>query len=299
MEQKLSRAFFWPVNRTIVRSLKFSATLVWQRVVYRVLWHASPRHAVDRAIRMSLTPPRQAFSDAEFALLEQASPLAVHSASGRLQAWRWGRVADPAVVLVHGWGGRGTQLGAFVAPLLARGFSVVAYDAPGHGMSGRGESSLPQFLQALDAMLDHLGPVHAMVGHSVGGAVTAMALARRAAAERAVLIAPPASLSDSMHRIAKALAWPEELHARMRRRIEQRFGMNWDEFEAENSRGAQPLLVIHDSQDRDVPLREGRRHERNWPRGRLLETRGLGHRRILAAPLVIQAVADFIAGESA
>jgi len=39
------------------------------------------------------------------------------------------------VLLVHGWGGRGAQLASFVEPLVARGFSVLTFDAPGHGAS--------------------------------------------------------------------------------------------------------------------------------------------------------------------
>src|SRR5205823_2922525 len=44
----------------------------------------------------------------------------------RVNAWRWG--AGPTVLLVHGWEGRGSQLGAFVEPLVRAGLSVVAFD---------------------------------------------------------------------------------------------------------------------------------------------------------------------------
>ena len=297
MELKLSPAFFWPINRTIVRSVSFSISLAWQRTIFRVLWNAFPDRAVNRATRLLLTPPRQAFSDAELTALEEAALLPVSQASGRLVAWRWGRAADPAVVLAHGWGGRGAQLRGLIDPLLARGFSVVAFDAPGHGMSGRGESSLPQFLLGLNAVLDRLGPVHAIVGHSMGGAVTAMATAQRPSVNCAVLIAPPASLSDATRKLANALRWPEALRAAIQRQTEQRFGFMWSEFEAESSSGEQALLIVHDREDREVPLSEGRRHLRNWPRARLLETCGLGHRRVLGDAMVVQAIADFIAGE--
>ncbi|MCF8151502.1 MAG: alpha/beta fold hydrolase [Burkholderiaceae bacterium] len=296
MELNLKSAFFWPTNSTIVRTVKFSAALFWQRSIYRVLWRFAPGRAIDRAVRQLLTPPRHAFSDAELATLEEASLMPVPLMAGRLIAWRWGRARDPAVVLVHGWGGRGTQLRGFIDPLLKRGYSVVAYDAPGHGMSGGGESSLPQILQALNALLDHLGPVRAIVGHSVGGAMASIALAQRPEIERAVLIAPPASLIDHTQRIAAALRWPEALRAAIRRRIERRFGMNWSEFEAESARGEQPLLVIHDAADREVAMGEGLRHARNWPRGRLLQTSGLGHRRVLEDRLVIEATVDFVSG---
>lgn len=297
MELNLKQAFFWPINSTSVRSFKFSLKAAWQRAIFRVLWQAAPRRAVERAMRLMLTPPRHYFPDAELEAMEEASLLPVPLTSGRLIAWRWGRAADPAVVLVHGWGGRGTQLRGFIEPLLARGFSVVAYDAPGHGMTGGAESSLPHFLHGLNAVIDHLGQVHAVIGHSLGGAVAAMALARRPAVKRGVLIAPPASLADSSRRLAAALQWPEPLRAAMQRRIESRFGLDWSRFEAERASGEQPLLVIHDAQDREVPFGDGRRHVNSWPRARLLETRGLGHRRVLDDPAVIEASADFIAGE--
>lgn len=297
MELNLKSAFFWPINRTIVRSVKFSASLIWQRAIYRLLWRFAPRRAIDKAIRQMLTPPRHPFSDAELETLEEASLVSVPFVTGRLLAWRWGRASNPAVLLVHGWGGRGTQLRGFIDPLLKRGFSVVAYDAPGHGMSGGEESSLPHILQGLNAVLDHLGPVHAIVGHSVGGAMAAIALARRPDIKRGVLIAPPASLIDHTHRIAAALRWPEALRAASQRRIEARFGMDWSEFEAESTRGAQPILVIHDAGDREVAMSEGLRHARHWLRGRLLQTSGLGHRRVLDERLVIEATADFVGGD--
>ena len=297
MELNLKPAFFWLINSTTVRTAKFSAKLFWQRAVFRALWEVSPRHAVDRAIRLLLTPPRQTFSDDELAVLEEASLVPVPFVSGRLIAWRWGRATDPAVVLVHGWGGRGTQLRGFIDPLLERGLSVISFDAPGHGMTGGKESSLPHILQGLDALLDHLGPVQAIIGHSVGGAIAAMAIARRPEVKRGVLIAPPASLVAHSRRIAAGLRWPEALRAATQRRIENRFGVNWKEFEAESSRGEQPLLVIHDAGDREVAMSEGLRHVRHWPRGRMLETSGLGHRRVLDDRLVIQAAADFVAGE--
>lgn len=298
MELKLKPVFFWPINRTIVRSFKFSAGIAWRRLQYRMLWQLAPQLAIERGVKQLLTPPVHSFPDDELRRMEDASLLAIPMVPGRLVGWRWGRARDPVVVLVHGWGGRGTQLQSFIEPLLARGLSVVAYDAPGHGMTGGPESSLPHFLRALEAVLDHLGPVHALIGHSMGGAAAALVMARQPErVRRGVLIAAPASLTDATRRIAEALAWPDALTAAVRRRIEYRFGSNWEEFETERNAGRQSLLVIHDPGDREVPFIEGKRHVRTWPRARLLETGGLGHRRLLADETVLEATADFVAGE--
>lgn len=298
MELRLKPAFFWPINSTTVRSFGFSAELWRERVWNRLLWRFAPQHAIDRAVAHLLTPPAHRFPDDELRLLEEASLVAVPMVPGRLVGWRWGRRRDPAVVLVHGWGGRGTQLKAFIPPLLERGFSVIAFDAPGHGMTGGPDSSLVHFLRALEAVFDHFGPIHAVIGHSLGGAAAAMSMVRRPqVVGRGVLIAPPASLTESTWRIAAALAWPPAMRDAVRRRIEHRFGVDWSEFEAGHRVGPQDLLVIHDRHDREVPFADAMRHVRAWPGARMLETEGLGHRRLLGDPVVIEASLDFIAGE--
>ncbi|MDT3737569.1 MAG: alpha/beta fold hydrolase [Denitratisoma sp.] len=256
----------------------------------------APRKAGDRARRLFLTPPRHGFRRAELEALEEASLLTVPMPTGRLVGWRWGRKEDPAVVLVHGWGGRAAQLRSFVAPLLERGYSVVAFDAPGHGMTGGHESSLVHMAAALDAMLRHLGPVEAIIGHSLGGAVTGYVMAQGAQVRKAVLLAPPASLTEYSHRFAKLLRLPEGVRALMQAQIERRFGIRWSDFEVEATapKLSQPALVVHDVDDRDNPFRDGERYARHWPGARLVATQGLGHRGALYDAAVIHEVACFL-----
>lgn len=56
-----------------------------------------------------------------------------------------------------------------------------------------------------------------------------------------------------------------------------------------------PGLVIHDQDDRDVPIEEGAAVARAWPGAQFVRTTGLGHRRILRDPEVIARAAAFIA----
>jgi hypothetical protein len=53
------------------------------------------------------------------------------------------------------------------------------------------------------------------------------------------------------------------------------------------------VLVVHDTDDREVPYADGRRLAEVFG-ARLITTNGLGHRRILYAPEVIDAVVEFI-----
>src|SRR5262245_3439937 len=123
------------MNSTTVRSHE-PAVMPLVRVGGRALSALAPSFAARVAERLFLTPPRHRRPAAEIALLEQAAarPLVVNGR--RVEMWKWGR--GPVVLLVHGWSGRGAQLGGFVAPLVARGFSVVTFDATGHGAGGAG-----------------------------------------------------------------------------------------------------------------------------------------------------------------
>lgn len=292
MEMRLP-LFFSPRISTTVR---FIIGLTGHRLAFRVLAPLSPRKAGNRARRLFLTPPRHDFRRAELDALEEASSFTVPMPTGRLVGWRWGRLQDPVVVLVHGWGGRAAQLRSFVAPLTARGYSVVAFDAPGHGMTGGRESSLVHMAAALDAVLRQIGPVEAVVGHSLGGAVTGYVMSRGAQVKKAVLLAPPASLTEYSHRFARLLRLPEGIRALMQAQIERRFGIRWSDFEVEATAPqlTQPALIVHDIDDRDNPFRDGERYARHWPGARLVATHGLGHRGALRDSAVIGEVVAFI-----
>ena len=82
------------------------------------------------------------------------------------------------------------------------------------------------------------------------------------------------------------------------RKFETQFGADlWQRFSPEvlARQLDVPGLVIHDQDDRDVPIQEGIAVAQAWPGAQFVRTTGLGHRRILRDPEVIARVAAFIA----
>ena len=57
-----------------------------------------------------------------------------------------------------------------------------------------------------------------------------------------------------------------------------------------------PLLIVHDRDDDDTSYADGVTLSEAWPGARMLSTSGLGHRRILREPSVIEAATRFILG---
>ena len=266
-------------------------TLSLLRGALGFLSRTSPDFASLLAADLFMKPRRHAQPAREREALLDATPFK----AGALQAWRWG-TEGPTVLLVHGWEGRGGQLATFARPLVAAGFSVVTFDAFGHGSSDGNRSSLPHFAWGVRCMADAVGGPHAIIAHSFGCAATTLALRDGLIAQRVVFVAPPIDPSDYVARFGDILGLDDEVLDRMKSRIEQRFFRKWSDYSLERIAPTMsaPLLVVHDRDDEETPWSGGAELAEAWPDARLISTTNLGHRRILRDPSVIEAVTRFV-----
>jgi pimeloyl-ACP methyl ester carboxylesterase len=284
---------------TIVRSRKEPRLMPLVRAGHRALSALAPALAARRAERLFLTPPSVRRPSAELALLATARARPMRAGARRIEVWTWG--SGPSVLLVHGWGGRGAQLGAFVEPLVARGFSVVAFDAPGHGAADGGQVTIPEIAAAVREVGAAAGPLAGLIAHSMGGACAALALAEGLQVGAAVFVAPPADLAGPAARFTETLGFSREVGEAMRRRLERRVGRPVSAFDVtEIARPLRtPLLVVHDRGDAEIPWQHGLVVTRAWRNAELLLTDGLGHRRILRDPDVVANAVAFVAARAA
>lgn len=263
------------------------------RAGFAVLGNVAPAAAVRLAIRLFFRPRRHPRPAREQALLASAERL---SLPGGLRGDAWG-TGERTVLLVHGWEGRGTQLGAFVTPLVARGFRVVALDGPAHGDSPGTETHGVEYGRALVAVQRALGPLAGVVAHSFGVAATALALEAGLRAERVVLVAGPASVEDLVERFIATVGLPARTTERFREAVAARVGRRPGEVQIATigPRMTTPALVFHDPEDAEVPFADARVIEACWPGARLRVVHGHGHRRILRADEVVRETAEFLA----
>jgi len=269
--------------------------LTVMRGALRLLSATAPRIATRVAADLFMTPRRFPTPDREKEVLAHGTPFAVQLGTSReVRAWRFGK--GPAVILAHGWEGRGSQLGAFVAPLVDRGYSVFTFDAPAHGASPGSRSSLPHFAWAVRAVADAAGAPHAIVAHSLGCAAATLALRDGLDVQRLVFLAPPLNPRDYTERFGTILGLDDATIRGMQTRIEERFARKWSDYSLEETARTMtaPLLVVHDRQDRDTTWAEGSALASAWPGARLLTTDGLGHRRILRDATVLEEVTRFV-----
>lgn len=256
----------------------------------------APSLAARLAERLFVTPIPTRRPAREERWAEGTERITIPSPLGPIPVWVWG-TGPETVVLVHGWSGRGLQLAAFVEPLVAHGFRVVTYDAPGHGDSRGRTSSMPAFAATLGAVGRWFGPISAVVAHSLGSTAAIYALAHRElVAERFVAVSPAARLHTIRERFGEMTGFTPPVIDRMRVAFEGRLGFDWEASEPLRlaPEMAMPSIVIHDSGDRFIPHSEGAELADLWPDGQLMTTSGLGHHRILRDPTVIDSVLTFI-----
>jgi len=259
-----------------------------------VLSRVAPRTAAQISALLFTLPPRPLRPARERLMLERARAFEVDSLGIPLKVWEWG--AGPLVVLAHGWAGRGAQLGAFVEPLVERGYRVVAFDQRAHGDSAGRTASLHAFAEGLRTVAEACGGAHAVVAHSFGAMASIIAVRRGMQVNRLVFVGPAAWADNTVANWASRAGVTPDVVRRVREASEQRYGIRWDDLLGRNlGRGMTvPLLVVHDEDDEEVPRRAVEDLAASWSGAQMRWTSGYGHNRVLAAPEAVARAAAFV-----
>ncbi len=266
------------------------------RLAIRALHAISTPAAAKAAEALFCMTQRPKPRPEEAAFLARAERFTMPVLGERIAGYRWGPPGAPVVLLTHGWWSHAGRFAPLANELLRREMAVVAFDAPGHGRSTGWRASMPEFAWTLRATAQRVERLHAMVGHSLGGAATIYAISRGLRVDRAVTIAAPADLAGWGEKFRELFGLPTPVYERMRVNLERRLALTWDDLHVPTAaaRLTVPGLVIHDSNDMDVAIAEASAIVARWPAATLHTTAGLGHRQVLRDPDVIARVAEFV-----
>lgn len=219
-----------------------------------------------------------------------------------IAAFEWGDPTDPLVLLIHGWNGRGTQLASFTQSLVQNKFRVVALDGPGHGNSAGKKTNPSHYAQfIIEAQQELLlesstDTSHAIIAHSFGGGCTVLAATRGLKTKGFVLIASPAFYDRVVHFFAQTMKLRKKSEDLFFKMVTDLAGISPVDLNI-GRLGATlnlPVLIVHDEEDTAVDFLSAKAIRDTWPGSQLLSTTGLGHRRILKNPYVIESVTKFI-----
>lgn len=204
--------------------------------------------------------------------------------------------SDRKILLVHGWSGRGTQLFKIADELLQNGYSTISFDAPAHGKSQGKTTIMSEFIAAILEIEKQFGPFEIAIGHSLGGMSVLNAIKDGLKVNKAVIIGSGDIVQDILDEFIFKLGLKKEIGDNLRDLFEEKYQVKMNDFSA--YRAAQkikiPVLVIHDNDDPEVPVKSGIHIYENLEKGILYLTDGLGHRKILGNQNVIKKTLEFI-----
>lgn len=263
------------------------------RGYFTLLSRAAPRAAERQAALLFCFPRRRTHLDVPVVpsgAREQAVPLG----GKQIASWTWGE--GPRVLLAHGWEGTARDMVPIAKRLVDVGWSVTIFDMPAHGRSTGSTTTLPEMADAVGAVARATSAPVAIVGHSLGAAAAVLALRAGLGASTAALLAPAVEPSMFIRRLADLLGFSNHRFEGLVRQIEKRAGValhTIDGAVAARSLSAD-ALILHDPADRQVPFSHGQALAEAWHGARLHPVTGLGHRRLLYEPGVVQCVVEHI-----
>jgi pimeloyl-ACP methyl ester carboxylesterase len=193
------------------------------------------------------------------------------------------------VVILHGWGSNAELMLPIAGPLRRAGLNVLLCDARCHGSSDADTfASLPRFAEDLGKSVEWLRRHHprragrvAVLGHSVGAGAALFLASRGSDLSAVISIAAFAHPAEVTERYLRRLRLPRPVVGLVIRYVEWLIGYRFETIAPVNTlRHIRcPVLLVHGSHDRAVPIEDARRIEANRgaARVRLVEIPGAGH----------------------
>ncbi|QSW88959.1 alpha/beta hydrolase [Flavobacterium endoglycinae] len=277
-----------------IKSLKIPQLII---ISGKILAFFSTKLVTKFASKIFTTPIKHKIPKREFQMDSKSEQKIIHvpAIDKSIVTYEYGK-SDRKILLVHGWSGRGTQLFKIAEELLENGYSTISFDAPAHGKSKGQTTIMSEFIASILEIEKHFGPFDAAIGHSLGGMSVLNAIKDGLKVNKAVIIGSGDIVQDILDEFIFKMELKKELGHNLRDFFENKYQLKMDDFSA--YKAAQkieiPVLVIHDNDDPEVPVKAGIHIHHNLKNGTLMLTEGLGHRKILGNHNVIKKILEFI-----
>ena len=262
----------------------------------KFLWKFVPGLAKLLVKRMFFTPSSYTITPAEKQYLDRGELFQISVHDRTVKCWKWG--SGPGILLAHGWNGRGIQLYHFIEPLIQRGYSAIAYDAPGHGESQGTTSSYFEFTDTIRTLLTSSNgyDIRGVIAHSLGASATINSIAKESLPLETAVIAPALRLAEVLYCFFDEIGVPTPIYQNLIEEYENQFGYDMyrdnpnnllDEIDSR-------VLIVHDKNDPTIPYVDSKKISEEFKNIELHTTEGLGHKRILAEESVVDSIINYL-----
>ena len=240
----------------------------------------APQKAAAFAFEIFCTPRKgRTYTTRQEQLLAKASQERVPLQDFELQTYVW-EGGKEKILLVHGWDSNAARWNAVISTLLSENYTVIAFDAPGHGKSGHNKINGVLYAQALEKVVQRFQPDY-VVGHSFGGMAAVHYFANFDALpiKRLILMATPSTLDRILGDYYKMINLSKRIQKGISDYFQSTFGFDTSYFSMEDFIKKVDIngIVLHDPKDPITPFREGEAICGNWKGATIHTFEDIGH----------------------
>lgn len=269
------------------------------RLYFSILDKLAPQLAAKKVFDVLSNPRQRKLRDFEDEILNKSEKETISFGAFQIQTYRWGIGNGRKAICVHGWEGQAGNFGAIVNLLVDQGFEVFAADAPGHGYSSRGDTSMFEYIDLVNQIATQEQP-EIIISHSFGSVVTAGVFRRNLdlKVKDWIMVTTPHNFRERIMDVSKALNVTDRTVDRLVNFIETSTGehiddLNMSEF-TKDLPHLEKALIIHSKHDKILPIETSRKVHETMPNSELIELENLGHYKILWAEEVLQIIKNRI-----
>ena len=256
------------------------------RLYFKLLDLIFPSVAARKVYHLMSNPRIHKLREFELKALDRSVKEWVKFKSFEIQKYTWGSAGNPVALLIHGWEGQAGNFGAMIDLLLEKEYQVIAYDAPSHGGSSKGNTSMFEYADFVTERLKVHKP-RVILSHSFGSVTAAFALKENSDVHvrQWYLITTPYHFRDRINEMAEFIGVSDRTIKRLISNLEKNINIPLNDLNMEvyggNLINLDEAFIIHSSSDRVIPIEKARLTHKAIPQSNLIELENLGHYRIL------------------
>jgi pimeloyl-ACP methyl ester carboxylesterase len=217
--------------------------------------------------------------DALPTVLKDAETQTIHLGDDHFQIYIW-HGSETVTLLVHGWESNASRWEKLLPHLKTTGNTIVAIDAPAHGLSSGSEFNVPQYAKFIDTVIKRYQPKH-IVGHSIGGisSVYFQHHYEGHGLEKMVLLGAPSDFKILLSNYVRLLWLNDKVRDFLFDKIKKKFEIDIDAFSGQLFLVDTQIkgIIAHDLADEVVAFSEAQKLAEAWKHAEFIQTSGLGH----------------------
>lgn len=212
-------------------------------------------------------------------ILKESEQVKVKVNHTNIQTYNW-KGNENTILLVHGWESNAARWYKLIPILKQSGYSIVALDAPAHGLSDNKWFNVAKYSESLKVVIEKYNP-KIIIGHSIGGTASLFNQYKfpNNNIEKMVLLGSPGELEVMVRNYAYIFGLKEKVIRLMEKKFSKDYNVNFETFSLAKMAESISVkgLIIHDRVDKIVSFREGKKLAESWKNAVFMPTRGLGH----------------------